>query len=304
VKKEQAEKNAKFLANDYQQQLQEILERNPVENLEEIKTNISRGNNKLLLSLVEELLQDFKKFDEKSTNEDKWTVFENSLWREINHFQQTILQHFFAYNLLQTFLVSQYTPLDEIYRKKLLKKHKLTPKKIKDLLLKFLGDKSFLGKIKHGGSRTDFDERKKLQFLGYYNRYLIVIKNARKEKTLLQRKQKKSELAAKREALAKYEIPERLIDSAFSSDAASEVALDWAMESLEISFTREYSKTLLKRRRGDKVIVDADYSIGRRIYAFNRNNKQKADLLRYTPPSQTDYEDWEDPRCFLVEMSM
>lgn len=214
MEKAQAKINAEFLADDYKYQLQKLLERNPIEILEEIQTNISRGNNPPLLLIVEDLLQDFRKVDEKFTDEDKWKNFEGMLWREINHFQQTTFQYFFAYNILQSFLVSRFTPLDEKYRKKLLKKHNLTPKKTKDLLLKFVGDTFFLGKIKHGGSRTEFDEQKKLQFLGYYNRYLIVIKNARKEKTLLQRKQKKSELTAKREALAKYEIPERLIDSA------------------------------------------------------------------------------------------
>lgn len=308
MEKAQAEKNAKFLADDYKQQLQELLERNPIENLDEIRSNISRSNNPSLLLLVQELLQDFKTFDEKVNDENKWRHFEGGIWREISHFQQTTLQHFFAYNLLQTFLVSQYTPLEQNYRKKLLKKHNLTQKKIKDLLLKFLGDKTFLGKIKHGGSKSELDEPKKLQFLAYYNRYLIVIKNARKEKTILQRKQKKLEMTAKREALAKYEIPERLIDSAFSSDAPSEVALDWAMETLEIGFTREYSKTLLnkirKQHRRNGHIIDADYSIGRRIYGFNLSNKEKAGLLRYTPPSQTYYEDWEDPRNFLVERSI
>lgn len=305
--KEKAEHHANFLANNYKQQLQTVLQKTPVETLEDLlKTVTYMNDSSQLVGLVTELLEDLKKFDENADEPNKWQLFEGRMWLEINHFQQVIIQHFFTYNILQALFASNFTPLDTEYKKKLLQKHKLTPKKLKDLLLRFLGDKSFLGNVKHGGSKSELDSQKKLRFLAYYNRYLIVIKNARKEKNRLHRKEKKSETAAKRESLKKYEIPQRLSNSTFSSDAPSEVALDWALETLEIKVTREYAKKLLNEIRKsdvrDGTLVDIDYRIGVRIYRFNPDNKQKAELLRYVPPSQTHYEEIDDPRSFLVEM--
>jgi len=48
MKKESAESNANFLADIYRQELQTILEKSPIENLEEIRKNFAHSANRFL----------------------------------------------------------------------------------------------------------------------------------------------------------------------------------------------------------------------------------------------------------------
>ncbi len=118
-----AEKNAKFLADDYREQLQAILEKNPIEQLEEIQKVLIYDSQ--LLSLVQDLLKGLQEYDERikhkykeetlpnediSLDEFTWLDFEGSLWQEISHFQQVILQYFLLTIFCRHFLLVNLHP--------------------------------------------------------------------------------------------------------------------------------------------------------------------------------------------------
>lgn len=113
-------------------------------------------------------------------------------------------------------------------------------------------------------------------------------------------------MVASREALLKYQIPDKCSNSTFLSDAPSEIALDWAIETLEINYTREYSKILLnkirKQFRGFGLLVDVDYSVGRRVYSVHpRNNERHLSQLRYTPLEKPNERFAGDPDDLMIE---
>jgi hypothetical protein len=299
-RKQRAESIAKQLARSYEREIQKILEKTPMKQLEEIQVFLRRGNHKQLLLLAQDLLQKLKDFDEQmiirkfkesdfepgiSYYDFQWFMYEDNISDHIKTFQQFYLSDFLTYSFFQAYL-----NYDLNFRNQLLKKHNLTPKKLKDLLLQFLSN-SVSVTVKRGGKKDKTDDSKILQFFALYNRYLIVIQNARKERKTLQRKFKKSEINAKREVMEKYEIPEDLILSVFSdSDTPSEIALDLAKDFSKIDLSREYLKVLLpkirkdlKKRCGNSILIDVDFSIGIKYFGFNARDKQKASLLRFTP---------------------
>jgi len=302
--KEQAEKNAKFLVGSIEAGLENFLQKNPIEKLETIQRKFIRGRN-ILHFLVNDLIKDLQSYDDRNDSPDKWQYMDGRLWIDISAFHTTYFENFLYFNAIQAFFVnSPYNPINEKYRNELRKKYKLTPKKFQQALFETLRG-LFLEKVKHGGSKSELDEQKQLHFLALYNRYQIIIKKARAEKKRL-KKLKKNDATAKREALAKYEIPESLIASAFSDDAPSDVALDWAIETLQINSSPEYLKTLLIkiRKKWSKrgFIVDADFSIGRRVYSVHpRNNERHIAKLRYTPLEKSNETIAGDPDDLLIE---
>jgi len=302
--KEQAERNAKFLAECVEAELVNFLQKNPIEKLETIQQEFIRGKNTLHF-LVSDLIKDLQKYDSRNDSPDKWQDMDGRIWVDISEFQTAYFDFFLYFNAIQAFFVnSPYNPINEEYRIELREKYKLTRKKFQLALFETLKG-LFLEEVKRGGSKSELDEKKRLQFLALYNRYQIVIKNARAEKKRLKRL-KKTDINAKREALAKYEIPESLIASAFSDDAASETALDWAKETLKLNSSPEYLRTLLikirKQYRRYGFVVDVDYSIGRRVYSVHpRNNKKHLEKLRYTPLEKPNEIVVNDPDNLLIE---
>ena len=320
MEKEAAEKFAKSIVKGYEQELVRVLMKNPIQVVEDLQKKLSKHKKSDLQLIIQDLLVDLKALDKRkqefkdvivpgeeiSYYELHNILFENTLWRNVSSFQTSFIEYFITYNLLQTYLVSSEV-ISSKYQKELLKKFNVTPKKLKDLILGFLENKAFLARIKQGGSEKSLDEKQRLEFLALYNRYFIVIKNARKEYRRLKR-QKKSEIKAKLEALEKYEIPQELLLSAFSSDSPGEVALDWAKDSLKTELSRDYLKNLLNKIRKEHkrwgFIIHVDFRVGRRIYALNIANKSKAELLRYTPIDESVENKTDMSEGFLVSMSI
>ncbi len=80
--------------------------------------------------------------------------------------------------------------------------------------------------IKQGGSKGFWNEANSLYFISWYNRFQIVIKNARKELD-----EHKDTPDVRRKILEKYEIPQEYEDATFSKEdfKISALALDWAL---------------------------------------------------------------------------
>lgn len=245
--KELAKRHAEFLADDYRNQIQEILERNPIENLECIQASLIYINEPELLSLVQDLLSDLKTFNKENDDENKWVQFEGKLWREINYFQQVFIQHFLIYNLLQSLFVSRFSPLGKEQQKDLLNKHNLKSRKLRSSLLNFIGNKTFLGKVKNGGSKTNWDKWTRLYFLSLYEKFSIVISNARADyKTL---KQKNVAVKDRRTEIAeKYKIPETY----FSVVEKNTRDID--------KFAREWAKIQFRRDIREEYLAEMGFS--------------------------------------------
>jgi hypothetical protein len=75
------------------------------------------------------------------------------------------------------------------YRDEKRKKYGLTPKKFQLALFETLKS-LFLEEIKHGGSKDFWNDNNKLEFLALYNRFLIIIKNSRRDIKPLIKKRK------------------------------------------------------------------------------------------------------------------
>jgi len=111
--------------------------------------------------------------------------------------------------------------------------------------------------------------------------------------------------------MEKYGIPETLIDSTFSDDRPSDVALDWAKDFVNTDLEEESLKKLLIQTRKELKIqktitmIDIDFSHGTRIYGFSPNEKHKSENLTFQPLEKPlDQEFGDEPDNFLVSVSI
>lgn len=91
--------------------------------------------------------------------------------------------------------------------------------------------------VSAGGDRKlDWNKPKRLHFLSIYNRFQIVIKNARKDKdSIVQKRNGKRESVAEREIIEKYQIPDGYSsDLLFGKSSAAELAMDWSKQVMGI----------------------------------------------------------------------
>ncbi len=95
--KEQAKKNAKFLAESVEAELENFLQKNPIEKLETIQQKFIQGRNTLHF-LVSDLIEDLQKYDSRNDSPDKWQDMDGRLWLDISDFQ-TAYFDFFLYFL-------------------------------------------------------------------------------------------------------------------------------------------------------------------------------------------------------------
>lgn len=117
-----------------------------------------------------------------------------------------------------------------------------TPKKRKDAFTNFFS--RFVNeKVKDGGSETFWDEWTRLYFLSLYERFSIVIENARKEiKTLRQKKFAVMEI--KKEILNKFHIPAEYWNdlSKPKQVTKAKLARKWASQRMQKEFGKYVSK--------------------------------------------------------------
>jgi hypothetical protein len=359
MNKEQLEEYEKNLLSSISHQTRKIVEQEPIEQLRSIQKNLQRtrlykrteqGKHQAklptekqrqrafkesslepIINLLDKLIQDLTEGAKRSKNEkDYWKEVDFKILSAVSYQIQVSFSHYLNYCFLQGFLTSKFNRvLNDGYRKQLRKDFDLeTNGKLQKALMPLL-EPLFRDEIKHGGSKGFWDDNNKLEFLALYNRFLIIIKNCRKDiKPLI--KKGKSELSSRREILVKYEIPETLIKSAFSSyDAPKEVALDWAKQEMKLNFKEEYLKDILTEARKiwrsksiglisqqtlkehpeiQLILIGINFEIGCRYYAVSSVNKKDMERLKYGTVAKKlngKYErvigeEWDD---FLVGMT-
>jgi hypothetical protein len=156
-------------------------------------------------------------------------------------------------------------------------------------------------KITSGGDRVLFwNTPNRLYFLSIYNRYQIVIKNARKDLEI-QLKSGKRESAAKREIIAKYLIPDGYSDLTFNEDdSPANLAMDWAKKAMHI--TQESSsirRDVLPEARQEAKKYDASHKLVS-VHNLNLNLAIRTTILSKGWKSEMRFPDfWKDKPAML-----
>jgi hypothetical protein len=216
---------------------------------------------------------------------------------------------FLYLSVLEALLSDELSPLPTKFKNEIQRKHKLNAKKIQEESSKIQNRISIV-KVQHGGSEKTLNRQEELLFLATYNRYLFVIKNARKEKRRL-KKLKRADFAES-EVITKYNIPENLKNSTFSDNLPSDVALDWAKDFIKTDLDEATLKRLLTKIRNKQkvkepfIIIDADFTHGTRIYAVRPDDKQRLEKISYLPLEKPPDQKLglHDPDSFLVSVSI
>jgi hypothetical protein len=305
--KEEAEQIAKTYGEFVEKKTLEFLLKEPLEKLEIIRDNLLFYSP--ISALVQDVLEHWEELKGDSFYDHRWMVAENKLWYRTKYRLAYGVPKVLCFSVLEVLLSEKNSPLPKKFRSEMLDKHQVTTKKFQNEFWEILSQ-LFDEKVRHGGSKGQLDHQAELVFRATYNRYLFVIRNARKEKKRL-KKTKKTDLAAKREAMEKYGIPEDLIDSTFSDDRPSDVALYWAKEFVNTDLEDSSLRNLLnqegKKPNIDKTItmIDIDFSHGTRIYGVTRDQKEKIENLKFHPLQKPkDQEFGDEPDNFLVSINV
>lgn len=189
-------------------------------------------------ALVEDLIKHFEKLEsEKPQNEDSQQLFENLGEAFTSILRQNISNDIWLL-VLRSFLMSilsrKFSPLDPDFMQTLRSDHKLTTKKLIEMFSQNFQSNMFLDEPEEEKpGRETFTDWEKVVFLSHYERFLIVIKNARKDFLSLIKiigRQK-----AQQEVIEKYQIPQELSKPLFEyvkkpkySNVDSRLALEWA----------------------------------------------------------------------------
>lgn len=289
MNQQDAQKIAREIAQKIELQLTEFFEKNAIEKFESIGEKFKTIDNPFD-KLISEMIQEWKEFDVTPDSPFNFTYIDNALIDDLRYINKKYYQNFLFFGVLSSFFGRSSSPLFIQYRDELLKKHKLTPNKLKKALLDVFG--YLLNNGKRGGSKGIWSKKKKLELLALYNRFLIVIKNARRDKRILKKKTN-SELKIKKELIAKYEVPENLMPSLFSDDTPKDVALDWAIREMKLDKSnRDYlDKIILRNARklwkNKGILIDVSIELGEhRFYGIRSEDKaiikSQKDGLRYT----------------------
>ena len=291
MNQDKAEKYAKRIAQRIETQLADFFQLNVIEKLELIDKRLNYDTKNPFKEMLPVIIEDWKKESLSSDSPFSFHYIDAVLSNHLEHLNKYFYQNFIELGVLLCLFGTSKSPVFSDYRKSLLKKHNLTEKKLKEALLDLFGN--FLADAKHGGKESYWNDKKKLELLALYNRFLIVIKNARRDKRMLKRKSASKEKNIERELIAKYEVPQNLMSSLFSDDTPSDVALDWAINEMRLdNSSREYlDGTILRQARKlwkDKgVLVDVSFALGQyKYYGIITTDKEEKKLLqndlRYT----------------------
>lgn len=305
--KKESEEVAKLFADFVEEKFNEFLQKEAAQQFEIIRDNLPY--NSPLKAFIVDVINNWEELKKDEFLKNRWMISENHQWQRMRFTFARLFPKFLYLSVLESLISSNSKLLPTKFKEETRDKHGLTAKIFQEETSKILNTFS-LEKVKHGGSKKKLDHQEELIFLATYNRYLIVIKNARNEKRLL--KKLKGAEVAEREAITKYDIPVRLINSTFSDDRASDVALDWSKDFIQTDMDEEYLKKLLiqirKKQKIQKIftIIDVDFTHGTRIYAVRVNDKQRIEKLRFTPLEKPFHQkSWgSDPDSFLVSVDI
>lgn len=236
----------KLLAEMFESELREFFSLPVIDRLEKAKQLFRFKNKKFYLAL-EKLSEIIVRDVENKTLKEKEIYFhdldarlkyylDRELQSTLFHLPYFLWVSHIIFDNTHSFLT--YEEKEEIRRKSNLDK----PKKRADACKDF-----FYGLVKEnvvdGGSQTLWNKWTRLYFLSLYEKFSIVIANARKDKELL-KKQKVAVMDMRKEILEKYHIPENLwSDVAKNTKTIDKFARKWASDKIQ----KEIKKELLEK---------------------------------------------------------
>lgn len=232
----------KKLAEIFESVLNNFLSQPYLHRIVKSKRRFSTENEKFGLAL--ETYSNLIKIDiENMSDEEKKDYFKNldiNLKAYFNEIYQDIifnLPYFLFANHI--FLNNSYSPLTyeaiEIIRRE---SDLDTPKKRKDAFIEFFS-RFIYEKVTDGGSQTNWNKWTRMYFLSLYEKFSIVIDNARNSINSL-KKQKVAIMDIKREVMDKYDLPEDLwLQVLKKSNRKDKLARKWASDQMHKDIKKE-----------------------------------------------------------------
>ena len=117
-----------------------------------------------------------------------------------------------------------------------------TPKKRKEAFTNFFG-RFITEEVKDGGSESHWHKWTRLYFLSLYERFSIIIENARNDKRKL-KQNKTPVIEIKKAILEKYRIPEDYWSEIPKSTRKDVLARKWAKKQMQINFDEKYTSKM------------------------------------------------------------
>jgi hypothetical protein len=238
---------AKHLAGIFESELNSFLNLTWVEQLEKaevfFRDYCTTSNSKNISLMFKALAEDEKQYLEETSEERKEFnefVHRSDLCAYLDMQFQDIFYRLPYYFLFGHIICGDiYFQMDYEPREELRKLCGLTTvKNRRDAFTELFGVLS-REEVTSGGDRKLFwNTPNRLYFLSIYNRFQIVIKNARKD-FIAQKRNGKRESVAKREIIEKYLIPDDYSKLTFSDDTPANLAMDWAKKVMD--FTQDSS---------------------------------------------------------------
>jgi hypothetical protein len=174
-----------------------------------------------------------------------------------------------------------------------------SPGRFREALMKIL-EPMYLEEVRQGGRDPYWTDRRKVEFLAAYTRYLLVIKNARKDFRAGRKKQQSTIDELKSAILRNYEIPADFGGEVFEPvTPASDAAIAWAKRTLKLDDSKSrglddaYLKKILGKARSlylgkqNSYLIGVNYSgpLNPWHYTIGKNAKERISQLKFTPPS-------------------
>ncbi len=233
----------KHLADIFESRLREFLSIPILGRLEKVNGHFNFENKELGLALKK--YTEFVKHDiQEMTDEEKENYFRDAD-NNLRHYLSMFYQDLFTD--LPYFIWTSHLILNETYssltyeaKEELRQECNLeTPKKRKDACLNFF-DRFIYEKVVDGGSETLWNKWNRLYFLSLYERFSVLIENARNDiKTMKQ--QKIAVMDIKKEVLEKYSLPEHLWNEvAKQSNSTGKLARSWASKKMQKGIKKEH----------------------------------------------------------------
>lgn len=290
----------KFLADSCEATLKAFLQMNPMEKLEAIKqTFMKRCKNSQLNSLLDDTINNLKIYDSCNDSLDKWQASNELILGGIKKFEEVYFEHFLHFITLRVIFTSPYSPIDKKDRNEFKDKYELNPIQINQEFSKIFNN-WFPKEKKQGGRKRLWNDREMLKFLAVYNRFLIVINNARDDIKLKGKGER--EIIAERRILLKYEIPATLHEETFlDTTRPHDLALQWAGQEMKVEkegyladILEEARKVWRSKRKffsgingtTEKLekrldLIDINFQVGCRYYAVDKVDRKKTCKLKY-----------------------
>lgn len=325
-----AERIAAQLALIVEATAAEFFRKDQLEQFELILARI--GNSSELKPIVDEIVQTLGDGGTEEEIKLFWDILLANRFPRLSTFFKEHFQTILYFSVLHVYLEEETSPFGKRQmrnlRESLAMTKGLTPKRFQDGMLEFLRQQLFKPTPRGARSTAWIDERK-LMLLSYYNRFLIVIGNARKamkaHRIELQKAGKGDcERKARQCALKHFEIPARFSVSLFSfrnksywENSASDLALEWAVDALNPpSQSRSVMEKALKSSRKlwnemlsqdprlqvrmpNPILIDLRLKYGMELYAISRNDSEKKAQLKFSPVPKAESV-LNDPNGFLL----